>query len=118
MEAHVVTGRIVLRGWTGERGPARLSIRLLDTSRIDAAALTIAEVTLPDVHLDAVAREGLPFRLQVEALDRRARLEVSVHVDFAGDGHLRSGDYVNMQAYPVLTRGYPSDVEVEAQRVP
>ena len=117
MAAGVITGRIVLKGWTGELGPAKVTVRLLDTSRIDAPARTIAERVLPEVRLDRAAQRGIPFRLDVPALGRGVRREVGVHVDLAGDGLVRRGDYVNMQAFPVPALGRAIELEVEARRV-
>jgi hypothetical protein len=93
MTMHEVTGKILLDGWGGEPGPATVYVRLLDTSRIDAAARKVAEVVLYDVQLDRV------------------------HVDLDGDGRKSKGDYLNMQSYPVITRGHPNQVEVQARRI-
>jgi hypothetical protein len=117
MTMHEVTGKILLDGWGGEPGPATVYVRLLDTSRIDAAARKVAEVVLYDVQLDRVQDDGIEFCLMVGDLDPRAQYEIGVLVDLDGDGRKSKGDYLNMQSYPVITRGHPNQVEVQARRI-
>lgn len=114
----VLTGRVVLEGWQGEPGPATVYVRLLDTSRADASAVTVSTLTLREVALDLVAQEGIDFSLEVPAVNPRTRYTVSVLVDLDGDGQSSPGDYRSMEAYPVLTRGYGNRVEVHASRIP
>ena len=114
----VVTGRILLEGWQGEPGPATVVVRVLDTSRADAAAVTVSTLTLNEVALDLMEQEGIEFSLEIPALDPRTRYTVSVLVDLDGDGQSSPGDYRSMQAYPVLTHGHGGWVEVHARRIP
>ena len=114
---HVVSGRILLDGWRGEPGPATVYVRLLDTSRIDASARTVDEVVLHDVRLDRVKDDGIEFCVVARKLDVRARYEVGVLVDLDGDGRASVGDYVSTCAYPVLTRGFPDQVEVHVHPI-
>lgn len=111
-----VSGRIVLDGWRGETGPATVYVRLLDTGRADASAVTVGSETLYHIHLDSMAEQGIEFRVDAPELDPRARYQVGVLVDVDGDGQTSSGDYINMQSYPVLTRGHPDWVEIRARR--
>jgi hypothetical protein len=92
-------------------------VRLLDTSRIDALAVTIDELVLEDVDLTAVEDTGLEFQLSAEEVQPRARYEVGVLVDLDGDGRPSVGDYINTRSYPVLTRGYPDKVEVQVNPI-
>lgn len=114
---HVVSGRIVLDGWRGESGPATVYVRLLDTSLIDAPARIVDEVVVEDVRLDRVKDDGIEFRVMARELDARARYQVGVLVDLDGDRRISVGDYVNTRAYPVLTRGFPDQVQIHVQRV-
>jgi uncharacterized lipoprotein YbaY len=114
---HVVSGRALLRNWDGEPGPATAYIRLLDTTRIDAPSSVIAEVVLLDVRLDRAAKEGIDFRLAVEEIDPRARYEVAAWVDVDRDGVKGKGDYVSTASHPVLTRGFPGEVDVHVRRI-
>jgi hypothetical protein len=112
-----VTGRILLEGWQGESGPATVYVRLLDTSRADASAITVCTLTIRDVALALMVQEGIGFSLDVPAVDPRVTYTVSVLVDLDGDGQSSRGDYRSMQTYPVLTRGYGNRVEVNAERI-
>lgn len=114
-----VSGTILLEQWPGEPGPATVYIRLLDTSLIDISARIIAELILPGVSLHDIAAEGLAFHLPVkeDELDARARYEVSAFLDLDGDGKLGHGDYLSTRTCPVLTRGYPDEVQVFVRRI-
>lgn len=114
---HVVSGKILLDEWQGEPGPATVVMRLLDTSRMDVAAWRVDEVVLRDVRLDEVRDEGITFRLTAHEVDPRARYEVNVLVDLDGDSRAGVGDYLNTQSYPVLTRGFPTWVEVHVHPI-
>jgi hypothetical protein len=112
-----LSGKILLDGWQGEPGPATVYIRLLDTSRIDAAARKVVELILYEVWLDRAPEDGIAFCMRVGELDARARHEMGVLVDLDGDGRKGVGDYLNTIAYPVLTRGYPDYIEVHVRRI-
>ena len=114
----VVTGRILLEGWQGEPGPATVIVRVLDTSRADAPAVTVSTLTIRDVGLDLMEQDGIAFSLKIPAVDQRNRYTVSVLVDLDGDGQSSPGDYRSMRAYPVLTHGHGNRVEVHARRIP
>ena len=114
----VVTGRIFLEGWQGEPGPATVYVRVLDTSRADASAVTVSTLAIRDVTLDLMDKDGIDFSLDIPAVDPRTRYTVSVLVDLDGDGQSSPGDYRNMQSYPVLTHGHGNRVEIHARRIP
>lgn len=84
---------------------AELIVRLQDTSRADAAARVIAEqrIRLQD------KQPPVPFRLPVEPsrIDPRAQYTVSARVE--SGGRLL---FINDTAYPVLTRGANSRVDL------
>ena len=112
-----VSVEIKVVGWRSEPGPATVYVKLRDTSRIDARALTVDEVVLHGVDLNEVQRAGLASRLSAAEVDPRARYEVGVLVDLDGDGRPSVGDYINVRSYPVLTRGFPDHVEVEVRPI-
>ena len=114
---NAVSGKIVLQSWRGERGTSTVYIRLQDTSRIDAPALTVSESIFQGVDMDELRGAGIDFRLEVDEVDPRSRYEVRVLVDLDGDGRLSAGDYTNTMAYPVLTRGQPDHVEVHVHPI-
>jgi hypothetical protein len=113
----VVTGRILLDGWQGELGPATVYVRVLDTSRADASAVTVSTLTIRNVGLGLMGPEGIDFSLETDAADPRAHYTISVLVDLDGDGQSSPGDYRSMRAYPVLTHGHGNRVEVHARRI-
>jgi uncharacterized protein (DUF2141 family) len=47
----------------------------------------------------------------------RARYAVSVHIDVDGNGKINSGDFINMESYPVLTYGYPDNILVYVRQI-
>ena len=114
-----VRGSIRLRGDGARGGTAAVYVRLLNTSRADASSETVAEFVLPDVDVADAARRGLSFELAVpaDAIDPNDRYEISVLVDCDGDGEIGSGDYYSTVAYPVITRGAPSAIAVDASRI-
>jgi hypothetical protein len=113
----VVTGRILLDGWQGESGLATVYVRVLDTSRADASAVMVSTLTIRDIALDLMERDGIDFSLDIQAVDPRITYTVSVLVDLDGDGQSSPGDYRSMRAYPVLTHGHGNRVEVLARRI-
>jgi hypothetical protein len=114
----LVTGRIRLKGWQGEPGPATVYVCLLDTSRADVPALTVSTLTFKEVALDAMEQDGTDFVMDIAEVNPHAYYTISVLVDLNGDGQSSRGDYQSMQAYPVLTHGHGNQVEVYAKRIP
>ena len=114
----LLTGRICLEGWQGEPGPATVYVRLLDTSRVNAPAMTVFTLTFKEVALVVMEHDGIDFAMNIAEVDPHARYTVSVLVDLNGDGQSSRGDYQSMQAYPVLTHGHENRVKVYAKRIP
>lgn len=88
-------------------------VRLLDTTRADAAARVVAEQALT-----GIAGGPIEFAMEASDIDPLRRYTVGVHISAHGGGRIRSGDYLNTQDYPVLTRAYPNRVCVTVNRVP
>ncbi|MBL8145990.1 MAG: hypothetical protein JNL34_06370, partial [Anaerolineae bacterium] len=42
---------------------------------------------------------------------------VRAHIATSGSGEVERGDYITMQSYPVLTRGYGNRVTLAVRRV-
>jgi putative lipoprotein len=93
--------------------PATVRVRIEDVSELDAAAEVVAEVVRPDVRLDAQQQ----VRVEVGALDPRARYVVRVHVDLDGSGVRAAGDLITTRAYPV-SAGDAAPITVELSRIP
>ncbi len=98
----------------GEARPAAATVwvRLLDVSYADAPSLTVAEERIP---LTGVC--PLRFVFAVAKVDPGVQYAVSAHVDLAGDGRIRPGDWVTAQRYAVLTFGHGTSLEIEVQPV-
>jgi hypothetical protein len=95
---------------------AVVHLKLENVSRIDAAAIVVAEAILPLAD-GAPSGANIPFSITVPATDEAASYGVRAHVDTTGSGDISPGDLVSKQAYPVLTQGHPDRVLVEARKI-
>jgi hypothetical protein len=114
---HIVQGKIFLKENPDQDQEVSVYIRVLDTSRADAASVKVKETVLHLVQFSDIYMNGYPFKLQIDKIDPRRRYEVDVLIDLDNDGKTGKGDYISKQAYPVLTKGYPEYVEVEVSIV-
>lgn len=96
---------------------AKAYVRLLETGMADAPSQMIAEQGLTNISEQANSGQPIPFKLLGNLKDERGSYTLSVLVDVDGDGKISKGDYINMQSYPVLTFGYPSEVSVLVKEV-
>lgn len=98
-----------IKSFTG----ARVYIRLEDVTMQDAPSKLILEQVIKDVSYDNNIsnhhhQKKLEFELFGETVvDVRRSYTISVHVDVDNDGKINSGDFINMESYPVITHGYP-----------
>lgn len=113
-----LTGRIDFETAAALPAGAKIHVELLDTTRMDMPAETVAEVVL-DNGANAQPVKSLAFELLAEIKDTSHDYTVNVTVDVnSKDGEgLHEGDYINTQSYPVLTRGNPSNVAVRVQKI-
>ena len=86
---------------------ALLEVRLEDTSRADAAAVTVAKITLPA----AGQPLPIPFRIDFEAAAVDPTHRYSVRALVTSGGRLI---YMSPAAHPVLTQGAGTSVAVDA----
>jgi hypothetical protein len=109
-EIHITADRVL---------PARsvAYVRLLDTTVIDGASITVAEANLPDIACKVSQGNPIRFELYGEAPNPHASYTVSVHIDTDNNGRISVGDYITMQSYPVITYGNPHHVIVEVKKV-
>lgn len=114
----LLRGEVVFDEGTPSFNGATLFVSLHDTSYADAPAETVTSLVQADVSYDAHARNHLPFVLRGQIHDETATYTVSVHLDLDGDGKVSRGDYINVQSYPVLTRGHPDFVTIRVKQVP
>jgi Uncharacterized protein conserved in bacteria len=113
----LVTGTIVFEAQVQAFAGATLIVRLEDVSYADAPAGVLAEYVEHGVAFDPQQDSGLKFRLAGPEPDSQSQYAVQAHVDVDGDGVVSSGDFINMQSYPVLTFGHPCDVTVLVRQV-
>lgn len=88
---------------------ALIEVRLLDTSRADASAITIGEQVIRDARRLPVA-----FRIPYDARDIDERLDYTLQARITLGERLL---YVNDTVHPVLTRGAPPHSDIEVIRV-
>lgn len=115
--ARVVRGEIELPSDAEAVLPARVVVDVEDISRADAPSQLVARLQLETGELKG--SDLIPFSLEVpaDALDERHLYSVRVHVDMSGSGEIEKGDYITMQTYPVLTRGYGDKTRVAVRKV-
>ncbi len=106
-----ITGQITYRERMALPAEAAVMLRLEDVSRQDAPARFVAGQVLPT--------EGrqvpLPFSLYYATADIDPRHTYQVRADIVIDGQRR---FLTARAYPVLTRGNPSHLEMTLQQAP
>lgn len=88
---------------------AQLELRLLDVSRADAPSETIGGVTLSDIGQPPYRFE-IPYR--PEQITASHQYVVSARLTHAG--RLL---FITDQAYPVITRGHPTELQLVLKRV-
>jgi uncharacterized lipoprotein YbaY len=79
---------------------ATLRVRLLDVSRANASAETIAATVAWDVSIAAIDQR-VPFVLDVGELDPRHTYTLEAHLDMDGSGVIERGDYRTMEHFDV-----------------
>ena len=88
---------------------AQLEVLLLDVSRADAPSQTISGVTLSDI-----GQPPYPFEIAYRPDQIVSSHEYVVRARLMHDGRLL---FTTDQAYPVLTRGHPNEVQLMLKRV-
>lgn len=113
----VVRGSIRLPSKMPPGIAAQIVVRVEDVSRADAPSIVIGEQRLATVSI--CGGDSVPFAIQVpaERIDDRGSYSVSAHIDLGGSGQVETGDFISTQTYPVLSRQYPDDVDVEVRPV-
>lgn len=90
---------------------ATVHVRVQETGRSDAAAVTVAEAVLRNVNIVPGA-QSVPFTVCGIPRNARARYSVRVHVDVDGSGVVSRGDYVSTQSHPFQTSSEPAVVKI------
>jgi hypothetical protein len=110
-----VEGEVVIPSGPGGAGTLRVS--LVEVSRQDVPAVRVAERTFQCVAPDEDRERVHPFSIEARPRRPQERFAVEAHLDFAGDGRIRGGDYVNVQSHPVGGSDPPPPVRVILRRV-
>jgi hypothetical protein len=113
----ILRGEIVFANEATAFSGATLYITLEDVTYADDDAITVRELVIRNVAYNTRAPDHLTFEIPFEVPNPSALYSVRIHIDLDDDGEISSGDYVNMQSYPVMTRGNPSAVSVRVSRV-
>ena len=112
-----LTGEIVFDQGVAAFSGATAYVRLQDISMSDAPSRTITEQTIENVSHDPNNPKQIAFSLSAERFDARGRYAVSILIDVNRNGIMDAGDLINMESYPVLTRGYPNKVSVRVKQI-
>lgn len=100
-----MTGTVTYRQRIALTPDAVIEVKLLDVSRADAAAVTVAEQTIKP----AGRQVPIAFDLAYDPGSIKERNRYVIQVRILESGQLR---FVNSQAYPVITGGHPKTVNV------
>ena len=111
----VVRGTILLDEGSPSGEGATLHVILEEVSRADAPAREVGRVDLAGGSLSS--RAPLEFVLVAPTLDPKARYEVRAHLDRRGSSAFSPGDQITMESHPVLTHGFPSEVQLRLRRI-
>ena len=104
-----VRGEITYRERIAVPPGAQLEVLLLDVSRADAPSETIGGVTLSDI-----GQPPYPFEIAYRPEQIIASHTYVVQARLTHQGRLL---FITDQAYPVITRGHPTEVQIVLKRV-
>jgi uncharacterized lipoprotein YbaY len=115
----LVSGRIIISPSVPAFGGATAHIFLEDISYADADAEILSHTAVKGIHHPGARGGGetvVPFKLSApgrEAVNPRRDYSVRVWIDVDGDGQKGANDLYSDEVYPVLTRGFGSDVVIK-----
>ncbi len=112
-----VSGAVVFQHEVPPGLRADVVVQLLEIAAADAPSRVVVEQTQRDVLLPAGVGGRVPFLLQVDTVNPPLSYTVRAHVRVGGSSAVKSGDYVTMASYPVLTRGGTTSADVGVRRV-
>jgi uncharacterized lipoprotein YbaY len=116
-ELPLVRGEIIFDGEVKPFSEGTIYVRLEDVSLLDAPSKLISEQVIGKISYDPTINGTIKFALYGKVTNVQASYIVSVHVDVDNNGKISSGDFINMESYPVLTYGYPDHVLVHVRKV-
>ncbi|MEZ4684205.1 MAG: YbaY family lipoprotein [Caldilineaceae bacterium] len=116
-DKRLISGEISFEATSNAVAGATVYVRLEDVSRLDAAAILVAETLLPAVALRGQGQDRLHFTLEAALPDPKAHYSLRVHVDVDGDGQISRGDYITMESYPVRPSEAPQPLAIRVREV-
>lgn len=113
----LVHGAIVLPPDMTPVTPSSVRVEVEDISRADMPSEVVGYQL---ISTGAVSGgEAIPFNIEIPAslIDPQRLYSVRAHIAMHNSGEIERGDYITMQTYPVLTRGYGNRVMIAVRRV-
>jgi len=109
----VIKGDIIIDESVKSFSGATGYIRLEDITMQDAPSKLILQQVMKGLSYNSANisnhhnQQGLEFELIGDiVVDVRRSYAISVHIDVDNNGKINSGDFINMESYPVITHGY------------
>jgi len=120
MPSVAVEGKIRFEENAAAFSGAIMYVNLERVTYADAASETIASYIRQEMSFDPQNKDSdiLTFKLEVSDINPQDDYAIRAHIDLDRDGKISRGDYINMQSYPVLTRGHPREVLILVRQVP
>jgi hypothetical protein len=88
-----------------------------DVTKVDARSMTLAKTALGSLRSGRGKPVELPFRINVDRFDKRARYTIRAHASVAGIDDVRQGDFVSVQSHLVLTHGQTNTARVPMHHI-
>jgi uncharacterized lipoprotein YbaY len=113
----IVKGRIIIDSDIKSFSGATIFVRLKDATFADTYSKLVSEQIIKNVNYDIRTPNQFDFELYAENLDDKADYIIEVHIDVDGNGIVSSGDFINMESYPVISHGFPRDVSIKVKEL-
>ena len=109
-----LTGEVVIPPEVTSFADATLHVTIRDVSLADRAAEPIAQTSVAAVAHRRGRETRVPIRVGLDAalVEERAHYAAQVWLDIGSTGARSETDLFSDEAYPVLTHGWPSDVQI------
>lgn len=113
----LVRGEIVFESSPMDLSDAKIYVRLEDTSFADEESDVLVQKTLTHVKALMTPQGKIPFSLYGELPNLTRSYSVSVHVDLQSNGKISTGDFINMENYPVTRFGHGKPMRIQVKLV-
>src|SRR2546423_1218919 len=115
-DTHVVQGEVIVPADWSASG-ADVIVHVEDVSRADAPSISLGELRRRIPRLSPGTRVPFEIHIPTDRVNERASYSVRAHVNRSGSGNIEKGDLVSTQSYPVLTKGYGTQVQIYVKTV-